>query len=149
MGVRRTAATLAIPFVMGLAAVGLSAVPAAAADGQPCAFTGDYRTMPTGNTVQVRWCPDWSPRSDGRIPVYEAPSGGSVAGWINNTGTRTNWYVCQVDGARHSAGGYWNTWWALTKSDTGQWGWVSEVYFRGGGNGERDGGLPVGCPPLG
>ena len=29
-------------------------------------------------------------------------------------------------------------WWARTLSDTGAWGWTSEVYFAGGGNDEPD-----------
>ncbi len=33
---------------------------------------------------------------------------------------------------------YTNVWWARTLSDTGAWGWTSEVYFTGGGNDEPD-----------
>ncbi|MGI5120586.1 hypothetical protein ACQEU5_13760 [Marinactinospora thermotolerans] len=126
-----------------------TAVPAAAADEQPCVSDGEYQTLPTGRSVAVERCPDWSPRPDGRIPVYESPHGGTAVGWLDETGPRANWYVCQVSGARQDLGGYWNTWWALTRSDTGAWGWVNEVHFRGGGNGEADGGLAGDCPRSG
>ena len=60
-----------------------------------------------------------------------------------------NWFVCQTSApggrtVRHRDSGhpaYTNVWWARTLSDTGAWGWVSEVYFAGGANDERDAGL--------
>src|SRR6185312_17563346 len=41
--------------------------------------------------------------------------------------------------------GWYNDWWAKTLSDDNHWGWVPEVYFRGGDNDEADPGLPR-CP---
>ena len=42
-----------------------------------------------------------------------------------------------------------NVWWASTRADDGAWGWVSEVYFKGGDENDPDAGLfkpgPVTC----
>lgn len=43
---------------------------------------------------------------------------------------------------------YRNYWWAATMADNDTWGYVSEVYFRGGGNDQPDGGLRE-CPRPG
>ncbi|WP_435284885.1 hypothetical protein [Streptomyces sp. NBC_00063] len=34
-----------------------------------------------------------------------------------------------------------NNWWAGTRTDSGRWGWTSEVHFAGGGNYEVGAGL--------
>lgn len=54
-----------------------------------------------------------------------------------------DWYRCQGLGDLYGLGGtpYSNIWYAWTMADNGQWGWVSEVYFQGGGNNEADGRL--------
>lgn len=54
-----------------------------------------------------------------------------------------NWFVCQEQAASYHLPGtsYSNNWWAYTESDDGGWGWVNEVYFKGGNNYERDAGL--------
>lgn len=87
----------------------------------------------------------WMPRR-GYIPVH-ALDGGTVreAGRLKGAGS-ANWFVCQTArpggrAIRHRDSGYpqyTNVWWARTLSDTGAWGWVSEIYFQGGANDERD-----------
>ncbi|MBF8186059.1 hypothetical protein ITP53_09935 [Nonomuraea sp. K274] len=101
------------------------------ADGSPCGPQYQHN----GRTVQN--CPDWSP--SGSIPVYGSNAKGTVVGYIDPAGT--DWYVCEVTGASHTVGEYRNYWWALTMADNHKWGYVSEVYFRGGGNDQDDGGL--------
>ncbi|KIH97214.1 hypothetical protein LP52_20395 [Streptomonospora alba] len=132
------------------AAAGLlltTALPAsAAADAQPCVNAGFDRQPPAWNPAPAHWCPDWSPRSDGRIPVYFNPDHtSSVRGHLNRTGDRTNWYMCWFPGTELHLGGYYNDAWAYTMADNGQWGYVNQVYFQGGGNNEHDPGLPP-CP---
>ncbi|MEO3802290.1 hypothetical protein [Nonomuraea sp. B1E8] len=128
MIVRRAA--IAGAFTLGL----LSAIaPAAqaAGDGQPCGKAYKH------GTYQVQNCPDWSP--SGSIPVYKSARKGTIVGYINPAGN--DWYLCEKVGARYELGRYHNYWWAATMADNNRWGYVNEVYFRGGGNDEPDAGL--------
>jgi len=143
-----------------VAAVVLGAVaapPALAADGSPCGPVGSAAWSP--HPVQL--CPLTSPEAGNRIPVYSTPvarpAGAPLPtpqGWLH--GTANQRFVCQVNvpNARfHHARGWWNTWWAYTASDSGvDWGYVPQVYFAGGDNGEPDAGLrhcPGATPPPG
>ena len=109
-------------------------VPAAAADSAPCGPAWYHQGI--GQYVQT--CPDWSPNNS--IPVHVQPDPNSrIVGYIYAPGD--DWYICEVSAARQDAYGYHNVWWATTKADNGNWGWVSEVYFAGGGNDEPDAGL--------
>ena len=126
-----------------LAVLAFAAAPARAADPSPCAGATAH---PSFGAVQV--CPLWMP-SRGYVPVH-ALDGGAVreVGRLVRAGS-ANWFVCQTSApggrtVRHRDSGhpaYTNVWWARTLSDTGAWGWVSEVYFAGGANDERDAGL--------
>ncbi len=127
--------------VVGFGLVG--AGPAPAADGDACAAPATH-----GSFGRVQVCPLWMP-SRAYVPV-DSLAGGVVreVGRLTRAG-RANWFVCQTAApggrtvryrdARHPQ--YTNVWWARTLSDTGAWGWVSEVYFSGGADDERDAGL--------
>ncbi|TDB95017.1 hypothetical protein E1267_42315 [Nonomuraea longispora] len=111
----------------------------AAGDGQPCGKA--YRH----GTYKVHNCPDWSP--SGSIPVHKSPRKGTIVGYINPSGD--DWYLCEKVGARYTLGRYQNFWWAATMADNNKWGYVNEVYFRGGGNNEPDAGLHTCSGPGG
>jgi hypothetical protein len=117
----------------GLAIPGMAGV-ANAADNAPCGPSWWH----AGQQSYVQTCPDWAP--DNSIPVYVQPEAGArVQGYIYAPGD--DWYFCQVKAGRLDRFGYFNTWWAATVADNGEHGWVSQIYFSGGGNDERDAGL--------
>ncbi|MFI7703123.1 hypothetical protein [Nonomuraea sp. NPDC049480] len=136
MRIRRTA--IATAFALGILGAAAPAAQATAGDAQPCGRPHQHN----GRLVQN--CPDWSP--SGRIPVYASPAKGTPIGYINPAGT--DWYVCEKPGGPYALGDYQNFWWALTMADNDKWGFVNEVYFRGGGNNQPDGGLRE-CPRPG
>lgn len=85
------------------------------------------------------------PLVSGRIPVYETPRPNStIIGWLQGGDSRNyffeQWPQCSLANVYHHNGHY-NYWWAETVSDNLRWGYVNEVYFRGGADDERDGGL--------
>jgi hypothetical protein len=94
---------------------------------------------------------------DGRIPVYAkptpyagvAPQVGAQAkmprpvGWLYGTANQYFAYQIATKVKFVHPRGWANTWWARTKADTGQMGWVPEVFFKGGEDDERDAGLFV------
>jgi hypothetical protein len=111
---------------------------ASAADNVPCGAPWWH----SGHGITVQTCPDWAPNN--WIPVYNGTQyGASVVGHIYAPGG--DWYVCQLQGAtaNMSYGGvnYANNWWAQSRADNGQWGWVPEIFFQGGNNYERDAAL--------
>jgi hypothetical protein len=64
-----------------------------------------------------------------------------IVGWLVYGGCN-NWFYDQWGTARnYYLGGYVNNWWATTLADNGRYGWVPEVYFRGGEDFEADAGL--------
>ena len=110
----------------------------AAYDAYPCLPA--YYHSGVGRYVQT--CPDWGPANgpwgDRMIPVYGSNLTTQV-GTIYAPGN--DWYVCQLQMTHIDPfpyGGYYNDWWAYTKADNGQWGWVPEVFFSGGGNLDPD-----------
>ncbi|NRQ40026.1 hypothetical protein HII36_50615 [Nonomuraea sp. NN258] len=110
----------------------------ARADAHPCGEPYPHEVGGTVHTVQI--CPDWAP--DGRIPVYSTvqESSGEIVGYIEAAGP--DWYECGLRGDDYDAlEGVVNDWWAGTMADNGAWGYVSQVYFRGGGNWEPDANL--------
>lgn len=131
-----------------LLALGASTGSAAAHDAFPCGPQVDHHFR--GSTFRVQYCP----LTQGHVPVLDSPSSHSKRiGWLNEGGS-ANWFFDQ------SCTGYWynpilhqtdypfrlgpyiNGWWASTFSDApSRLGYVSEVYFRGGGNWEGDGRL--------
>jgi Cutinase len=109
---------------------------ARANDGSPC---GARSTRTVGTTITTQYCPIYVPARLGYVPVVSfSPAG--VVGRILHGGS-VNWFLCQARGARAGEGADHNVWWALTLSDDLHRGWVSEVYFHGGGQDEPDGGL--------
>jgi hypothetical protein len=90
-----------------------------------------------------------SPLAQG-YPLYQIPvpraNGAAIpapASWVAGAGSV--YFACQraFTGARYyHPNGWWNYWWAATRSSDGTtWGWVPQVFFRGGANDEQDGGL--------
>ncbi|MGW4962971.1 hypothetical protein ACWEPL_37625 [Nonomuraea sp. NPDC004186] len=132
MSIRRAALAAAFGLaIAGVAGPAAGSATAAAGDASPCGKPFRHGD----DTVQN--CPDWSP--SGSIPVYESPAKGKIVGYIDPAGD--DWYLCEKAGASYTLGSYRNYWWAATMADNDRWGYVSEVYFRGGGNDESDGGL--------
>jgi hypothetical protein len=144
----RRAARLGIAAVVATGAMAAAPQPAPASDASPC-----------GSAVSRSWsrepvqpCPLVAPEPGNRIPVYARPverrPGAPLPapdGWLN--GTSGQYFVCQAPGpAVHHPAGWRNVWWAYTASDTGvAWGWVPQVYFKGGADDEPDAGLRR-CP---
>jgi hypothetical protein len=126
------AVRLVIPLCLVSGALMASSPTARATDNVPC-WSRWYNPR-VG--LDVQYCPDWSP--NGWIPVFPSKDYYSQqpVGQIYAPGN--DWYHCEGPGITHSVGDLWNTWWAYTMADNGQWGWVNEVYFQGGANGEPD-----------
>ncbi|MFC4113861.1 hypothetical protein [Nonomuraea zeae] len=121
------------------ALTGAPAAPAQArADAFPCGAPFEVTIGRDVHTVQK--CPDWS--DSGRIEVYADTSVDSGAvGEVSVAGDQ--WYECGRQGGSVylSGGDVGNDWWARTRANTGRWGYVSQLYFKGGGNFEPDAGL--------
>lgn len=132
---------------------------ARAADSYPCGATKKV----SWSTELVQPCPlSGAVDSRGWIPVYAEPipnPRGSAppppAGWLQ--GTSGKYFVCEryfTNAVYYHPGGWRNYWWGYTRSDEGVWGWVPEVFFRGGLDDEPDGvtvdaglrGCPSGYP---
>jgi hypothetical protein len=131
---RKVAATAVV--CAGAIAALLSTAGPAAADAYPCARPQVYRA-----SHWVQYCPLWR----GNVPVYANPDQGNnapIVGYLYEGGS-ANWFVGDRYRSRYTYGSYYNGWWAYTLADNNRWGWVSEVYFSGGGNDETDGGLYV------
>jgi hypothetical protein len=139
---------LGITLLATIAVTGAHAAPAAAVDSYPC-----------GKEVTVAWspepvqpCPLISPLAQG-VPVYRLPvpnpqghTPPAPAGWLASTTGR--YFTCDrlFTGAMYyHPSGWRNNWWAITRDDAGNWGWVPEVFFRGGDDDEPDYGLRS-CP---
>lgn len=134
---------LTIAILVASSTSAIVAAPASAADDKPCGGPVAHRARGT-----VQFCPLWLPKR-GFIPVHDFSSGRAVAvGRLNKAGS-VNWFDCQSAAPRgvrasysdpdHPA--YSNIHWARTLSDDGKEGWVSQVYFAGGGNDEADAAL--------
>lgn len=122
---------------------------ALAADAEPCAAPFQHASF-----GKVQRCPLFMPKQ-GSIPVHAIGANGQPAkvGRLVQAGS-ANWFVCQTRTPEGRASAayrdpdhpqYRNVWWARTLSDDNTWGWVNEIYFRGGGNDEPDRGLAM-CP---
>ncbi len=134
MNVSRTTTRLAAATAVIAGALVTAPSPANAQDNQPCG------RLVRNNTARI--CPDWAP--NGRIPVFDhSGPGRTQIGHINAAGD--DWYACQAEGDTYVLGNARNNWWAYTMADNGEWGMVSQVYFLGGSNFERDGNLQN-CP---
>lgn len=75
--------------------------------------------------------------------MYDSLSNGKSARQVDtlDVGGSANWFVGQARASSFTFAGYTNDWWAFTLGDNGRWGWVPEVFFTGGHDNERDGGL--------
>jgi hypothetical protein len=134
-------AMLAIPLFIA------SATPASAYDNYPCSSPAHHVTA----TLElVQDCLLWR----GNVPVYASPYRIGWPNWVVGYlySASGNWFICQFDEARgadgtivHTAtyhyGSYYNNWWAWTIADNGRYGYVPEVFFKGGNNNEPDRGL--------
>jgi hypothetical protein len=143
-------------FLAGAVAVGALATSADARDAYPCGrpVGHDYN----GATITVQYCP----LTQGHVPVYADPTTPSpIVGWLNAGGS-ANWFTFQschaywYNPVLHRTdqpfrlGSYVNGWYASTLSDPpSRWGYVPEVYFRGGDNWEHDAGLHIAGPGVG
>jgi hypothetical protein len=145
---RRVSLRSRLSLTLATSALSVCAVasPASAADAYPC---GNPVSL-SWSTAQVRLCPLTSPLPpNGWVPVYKSPVASpkgapppAAAGWLH--GTANQYFVCDrafPAAPYYHPSGWRNVWWAYTKSDDGVWGWVPEVFFRGGNDDERDGGL--------
>lgn len=144
MNIRRIVAALITAFALIGAAVAVHAPAAQASqaedvwDAYPC--YGEWWHSGVQRTVQT--CPDWGPTNgpwgDKQIPVYDLNTL-QVIGKIYAPGD--DWYECQAQITwldPYKYGAYYNDHWAHTMADNGRWGWVPEVFFRGGGNMDSD-----------
>ncbi|MFF7205848.1 MULTISPECIES: hypothetical protein [unclassified Streptomyces] len=124
----------------GIAAAALAAVmllapgftaPAQAADSAPCTpypgYPGTYKCPMWGTDINLRSAPDPN------APVSaKSPDDGFIRA------------VCQVKGGRATYGGYWHTWWIKTPAmGMAPSSYMSEIFLVGGGDDERDSGLPI------
>ncbi|MFJ4468068.1 hypothetical protein ACIP2X_11420 [Streptomyces sp. NPDC089424] len=104
---------------------------AQAADAAPCTpdpdYPGTYRCPIWGSNVNLRARPDQ--QAD---VIATSPD----SGWLR--------VLCQVKGGRAEYGGYWHTWWVKTPAvGMAPSAYMSEIFLVGGGNDERDAGLPT------
>lgn len=120
---------LGLVVMLSLVTLPVLASPASAHDYYPCGA----RYHHDGTTVQN--CSLWR----GNVPVIN--HNWKTVGHLYSA--NGNWFVCQAKGGTYRAPGtnLKNNWWAYTLSDNGTWGWVPEVYFKGGNNYEPDGNL--------
>ncbi len=118
----------------------LLTTPANAYDGSPC-HTPVNRTLSWNGYTYPNTTTKYCPLTSGTIPVYEwSSTGAPVVGYLVGGDSR-NWFINQKKSNYAARGQYWNTHWASTMADNGRYGWVPEIYFRGGNNDEADRGL--------
>ncbi len=119
--------------LLALTAIG---TPGASAqdDDAPCGPVQDF------NGIDAQICPLWRDN----VPVL---FDGETVGQLDEGGS-ANWFICEskFPGAVEQDGALKNDWWAITKADNGEIGWVSEVWFEGGDNFKPDAGLKS-CGP--
>jgi hypothetical protein len=155
LGSNRLSRTIAVLSVAATAAVVDAAAdtpPAYAYDAYPCGKQVWFPEL--GRNLQP--CPLTSPLADNLIPVYRAPVPNPQGSpppeppeWLY--GTENQYFECdqRFDNALYyHPSGWYNVWWARTRTASGFWGWVPEVFFKGGANNEPDYGLRT-CPPPG
>jgi hypothetical protein len=80
----------------------------------------------------------------GSVPVMSRPDPNSArVGTVTNGGAR--WFLGQQPGEPYTHDSLHNFWWAYTRADNGEWGWVSLVYFADGVLDQSADGLQYGC----
>ena len=147
---RRRLCTLRAVLSTAMAALAALAIVAGPAAADPPASTDAFPCLPVG------W--DWRcPLTQNKVPVYATPTVGSEQiGWLWVRGAepkKYNSFVHQVEGEIYSKPGkssVKNQWWGFTQADKAGrkpgdsgWGYVPEVYFKGGDNFESDRALPI------
>jgi hypothetical protein len=143
----RAAVATALATACGLSVAAATASTAEARDAYPCVRLKEATFTWSGDSwreTEMRCA-----ITQGNVPVYGSVSTKSWrAGTLARGGT-ANWFLFESRGAEVRLGRGANNWWASTQADNGNWGWVNEVYFRGGANYEDDAGLlkpgPVSC----
>jgi hypothetical protein len=149
----RAATALASAAALATSTAVLAPAAATAADAHPCAKATEVAWSPD----PVQSCPLIALQPDG-APLYATPVPNAAGatpprpdGWVKGPDAAD--FVCDrdlPDAVFHHPQGWRNRWWAYTRSAEGVWGWVPEVYFRGGDDDEGDAGLrrcPAPQPP--
>ncbi|MFI5930746.1 hypothetical protein [Actinoplanes sp. NPDC051494] len=78
------------------------------------------------------------------VPVMSRPDHASArVGTL--TGNSAHWFLGQQPGESYKENSSTNFWWAYTRADNGQWGWVSLVHFTDAGLDQSANGLQYGC----
>jgi hypothetical protein len=133
-------------------ALALAAVPAAA-DPPVLPDNDDSPCIQRAGAPSDQW---FCPLTQNNVPVYASPDPGSERiGWLHFRGPTSNprnFFLHQVRTVPFSPAGkpaVVNDWWAFTKADRAGrkpgspgWGYVPEVYFKGGTNLVPDKALP-------
>ncbi|MGA5298603.1 hypothetical protein ACPCHT_01670 [Nucisporomicrobium flavum] len=104
---------------------------------------GGHCALPTwiaGARLQGQYCT----LSTGNVPVMSRPDPRSPrVGTLSHGGA--TWFLGQQPGEPYVDHSTHNYWWAYTRADNGQWGWVSLVYFTDPGPDQSADGLQYGC----
>ncbi|SDS70096.1 hypothetical protein [Actinoplanes derwentensis] len=80
----------------------------------------------------------------GEVPVMSRPDPNSApAGSLARGGSI--WFLGQQPGESHKNASQHNFWWAYTRADNGQWGWVSLIHFTDGLLDQSAEGLQYSC----
>jgi hypothetical protein len=138
-----------------LGALALSAGPASA-DPKDLDLSDAFPCRHLDSSHAERW---FCPLTQNNVPVYATPSANAERiGWLRVRGpvdNPKNWFLYQIKAELYSPPGKTaaNHWWGFTQADkagrkpgSDGWGYVSETYFKGGGNLEPDGLLPERTP---
>jgi hypothetical protein len=152
---------LTLTLLAGLTAAAALALTAGPASADPHEITGPD-PFPCVQRIAGPINPWFCPLTQNKVPVYKAPDpASSQIGVLNLRGPTTrprNFFLHQVRAELYSPPGkpnVVNDWWGYTRADiagrapfSDGWGYVPEVYFKGGDNFVPDAGLPRQAAPL-
>ncbi|GAA1642816.1 hypothetical protein [Actinoplanes couchii] len=119
------------------------------------ALLGDWLTTNAaggggGDCAVAAWIPDqrlngqYCTLTTGEVPVMSRPDPNSAPAGALADGGRT-WFLGQRPGEPHTYRSLHNFWWAYTRADNGEWGWVSLVHFTDGVLDQSAEGLQYSC----
>lgn len=135
----RAVQAIAVAAVSVAATTAVGIGPANASDAYPC---GKVVYVPPAKHATGGYA-QYCPITQRNVPVRASRSPSArIVGYLYQGGS-ANWFGYQWTGYTQHLGSYYNNWWATTEADNGSFGYVSEVYFKGGGNDERDATLRV------